>query len=157
MTHFKSLFWVNLKICTPLLILVALKKRNNRSRNLAKTANSTSRRHCCSAVVSTRRHKTRQTKWKKKITPNDEFKCVIRGDNTRIILTSEIKACIKVHFVSSVRDMYLLKQNWLLRGRPSTVRSPIQDLWFMYQNRLGPSGGIYYPNFVPCFVYHQLN
>ena len=27
----------------------------------------------------------------------------------------------------------------------------------MYQNRLGPSGGIYYPNFVPCFVYHQLN
>ena len=22
---------------------------------------------------------------------------------------------------------------------------------------LGPSGGIYYPNFVPCFVYHQLN
>ena len=44
-----------------------------------------------------------------------------------------------------------------LRGRPSTVRSPIQDPWFMYQNRLGPSGGIYYPNFVPCFVYHQLN
>ena len=31
-----------------------------------------------------------------------------------------------------------------LRGRPSTVRSPIQDPWFMYQNRLGPSGGIYY-------------
>ena len=27
----------------------------------------------------------------------------------------------------------------------------------MYQNRLGPSGGIYYPNFVPCFVVHQLN
>ena len=24
--------------------------------------------------------------------------------------------------------------------------------WFMYQNRLGPSGGIYYPSFVPCFV-----
>ena len=41
-----------------------------------------------------------------------------------------------------------------LRGRPSTVRSPIPS---MYQNRLGPSGGIYYPNFVPCFVYHQLN
>ena len=44
-----------------------------------------------------------------------------------------------------------------LRGRPSTVRSPIQDLWFMYQNRLGPSGGIYYPNFVPCFVVLYLN
>ena len=29
--------------------------------------------------------------------------------------------------------------------------------WFMYQNRLGPSGCIYHPNFVPCFVYHQLN
>ena len=27
-----------------------------------------------------------------------------------------------------------------LRGRPSAVRSPIQDPWFMYQNRLGPSG-----------------
>ena len=27
----------------------------------------------------------------------------------------------------------------------------------MYQNRLGPSGGIYYPNFVPCFVVVQLN
>ena len=22
----------------------------------------------------------------------------------------------------------------------------------MYQNRLGPSGGIYYPDFAPCFV-----
>jgi hypothetical protein len=27
----------------------------------------------------------------------------------------------------------------------------------MYQNQLGPSGGIYYPNFVPCFVVVQLN
>ena len=44
-----------------------------------------------------------------------------------------------------------------LRGRLSAVRSPIQDPWFIYQNRLGPSGGIYYLNFVPCFVYHQLN
>ena len=44
-----------------------------------------------------------------------------------------------------------------LRGRPSTVRSPIQDPWFMYQNQLGPSGGIYYPNFVPCFVVLYLN
>ena len=44
-----------------------------------------------------------------------------------------------------------------LRGRPSPVRSPIQDPWLMYQNRLGPSGGIYYPNFVPCFVVVQLN
>ena len=44
-----------------------------------------------------------------------------------------------------------------LRGQPSAVRSPIQDPWFMYQNRLGPSGGIYYPNFVPCFVVLYLN
>ena len=29
--------------------------------------------------------------------------------------------------------------------------------WFMYQNRLGPSGGIYYPSFVPCFVVLYLN
>ena len=27
----------------------------------------------------------------------------------------------------------------------------------MYQNRLGPSGGINYPNFVPCFDVVQLN
>ena len=27
----------------------------------------------------------------------------------------------------------------------------------MYQNQLGPSGGIYYPNFVPCFVVLYLN
>ena len=33
----------------------------------------------------------------------------------------------------------------------------LQKKWFMYQNRLGPSDGIYYPSFVPCFVYHQLN
>jgi hypothetical protein len=27
----------------------------------------------------------------------------------------------------------------------------------VYQNRLGPSGGIYYPNFVPCFIVLYLN
>ena len=27
----------------------------------------------------------------------------------------------------------------------------------MYQNRLGPSGGIYYLNFAPCFVVLYLN
>ena len=48
------------------------------------------------------------------ITPNDELKCVVPGHNVRIILTSEIKACIKVHFVSSVSGMYNEKQNWLL-------------------------------------------
>ena len=37
------------------------------------------------------------------------------------------------------------------------TRGTLQKKWFMYQNRLGPSDGIYYPNFVPCFVYHQLN
>ena len=36
------------------------------------------------------------------------------------------------------------------------TRGTLQKKWFMYQNRLGPSNGIYYPNFVPCFVYHQL-
>ena len=44
-----------------------------------------------------------------------------------------------------------------LRGRPSPVRIMTQDQWFMYQNQLGPSGGIYYPNFVPCFIVVQLN
>ena len=29
--------------------------------------------------------------------------------------------------------------------------------WFMYQNRLGPSGGIHFPTFVPCFVVLYLN
>ena len=29
--------------------------------------------------------------------------------------------------------------------------------WFMHQNGLGPSDGIYYPNFVPCFVVLYLN
>ena len=40
---------------------------------------------------------------------------------------------------------------------PSPVRIMTQVPWFMYQNRLGPSGGIYYPNFVPCFVVLYLN
>ena len=31
-----------------------------------------------------------------------------------------------------------------LEGPPSPVRIITQVLWFMYQNRLGPSGGIYY-------------
>ena len=44
-----------------------------------------------------------------------------------------------------------------LRGRPSPVRIMTQDPWFMYQNQLGPSGGIYHPNFVPCFVVLYLN
>ena len=42
---------------------------------------------------------------------------------------------------------------WLRGRRKSHSKTP----WFMYQNRLGPSGGIYYPNFVPCFVVVQLN
>ena len=44
-----------------------------------------------------------------------------------------------------------------LRGLPSSVRIMTQVPWFMYQNQLGPSGGIYYPNFVPCFVVLYLN
>ena len=44
-----------------------------------------------------------------------------------------------------------------LGGPPSPVRIMTQVPWFMYQNQLGPSGGIYYPNFVPCFVVLYLN
>ena len=44
-----------------------------------------------------------------------------------------------------------------LGGPPSPVRIITQVPWFMYQNRLGPSRGIYYPNFVPCFVVLYLN
>ena len=44
-----------------------------------------------------------------------------------------------------------------LRGPPSPVRIMTQVPWFMYQNRLGPSGGIYSPSFVPCFVVLYLN
>ena len=44
-----------------------------------------------------------------------------------------------------------------LRGPPSPVRIMNQVPWFMYQNRLGPSGGIYNLNFVPCFVVLYLN
>ena len=44
-----------------------------------------------------------------------------------------------------------------LGGPPSPVGIITQVQRFMYQNRLGPSGGIYYPNFVPCFVVLYLN
>ena len=64
------------------------------------------------------------------------------------------------------RFMYKINQGHLtvfcivfvwLGGPPSPVRIITQVPWFMYQNRLGPSGGIYYPNFVPCFVVLYLN
>ena len=64
------------------------------------------------------------------------------------------------------RFMYKIKQSHLtvfcivfvwLGGPPSPVRIMTQVPWFMYQNRLGPSGGIYYLNFVPCFVVLYLN
>ena len=45
-------------------------------------------------------------------------------------------------------------------GNPSPhspVRIITQVSWFMYQNRWGPSGGIDYLNFVPCFVVLYLN
>ena len=51
----------------------------------------------------------------------------------------------------------ILHRFWLTKGSTLISQDPYIFLWFMYQNRLGPSGGIYYPNFVPCFVYHQLN
>ena len=44
-----------------------------------------------------------------------------------------------------------------LRGPPSPVRIMTQVPWFMYQNRIGPSDGIYHPNFAPCFVVLYLN
>ena len=64
------------------------------------------------------------------------------------------------------RFMYKINQGHLtvfcivfvwLGGPPSPVRIMTQVPWFMYQNRLGPFGGIYYPNFVPCFVVLYLN
>ena len=51
----------------------------------------------------------------------------------------------------------ILHRFCLTGGPPSPVRIITQVPWFMYQNRLGPSGGIYYPNFVPCFVVLYLN
>ena len=64
------------------------------------------------------------------------------------------------------RFMYKINQGHLtifcivfvwLGGPPSPVRIMTQVPWFMYQNQLGPSGGIYHPNFVPCFVVLYLN
>ena len=46
---------------------------------------------------------------------------------------------------------------FLLGGPHQSGWIMTQVPWFMYQNRLGPSGGIYYPNFVPCFVVLYLN
>ena len=51
----------------------------------------------------------------------------------------------------------ILHRFCLTKGSTLISQSHYSNPWFMYQNRLGPSGGIYYPNFVPCFVYHQLN
>ena len=70
------------------------------------------------------------------------------------------------HWDEELRFMYKNSQGHLtvfcivfvwLRGRPSPVRIMTQVPWFMYQNRLGPSGGIYYPSFAPCFVVLYLN
>ena len=64
------------------------------------------------------------------------------------------------------RFMYKINQGHLtvfcivfvwLGGPPSPVKIMTQVPWFMYQNGLWPSGGIYYPNFVPCFVVLYLN
>ena len=51
----------------------------------------------------------------------------------------------------------ILHRFCLTKGSTLISQSHYSNPWFMYQNRLGPSGGIYHPNFVPCFVYHQLN
>ena len=64
------------------------------------------------------------------------------------------------------RFMYKINQGHLtafcmvfvwLGGPPSPVRIMTQVPWFMYQNQLGPSGSICYPNFAPCFVALYLN
>ena len=73
---------------------------------------------------------------------------------------------LKKYWDEELRFMYKNSQGHLtvfcivfvwLRGPPSPVRIMTQVPWFMYQNRLGPSGGIYYPIFVPCFVVLYLN
>ena len=51
----------------------------------------------------------------------------------------------------------ILHRFCLTKGSTLISQGHYSNYWFMYQNRLGPSGGIYYPSFVPCFVYHQLN
>ena len=45
----------------------------------------------------------------------------------------------------------------LTGGPPSPVRIITHDLWFMYWNRLGPSGGIYYPNLCLALLFFYLN
>ena len=57
----------------------------------------------------------------------------------------------------SVPSNGFLHRFCLTKGSTLISQVHYTNPWFMYQNRLGPSGGIYYPNFVPCFVYHQLN
>ena len=74
--------------------------------------------------------------------------------------------CFKSYSDEEWRFMYKINQGHLtifcivfvwLGGPPSPVRIITQVPWFMYQNRLGPSGSICHPNFVPCFVVLYLN
>ena len=75
-------------------------------------------------------------------------------------------AWLSYYWDEELRFMYKNSQGHLtvfcivfvwLRGPPSPVRIMTQVPWFMYQNRLGPSGGIYHPSFAPCFVVLYLN
>ena len=84
---------------------------------------------------------------------------------TFLCISNCMFGCYK-HSDKERRFMYKISQGHLtvfcivfvwLGGPPSPVRIITQVPWFMYQNRLGPSGGIYYPNFVPCFVVLYLN
>ena len=73
----------------------------------------------------------------------------------RMILFSE-KMLISNRWISGLMSN-LIKKSWKVSSPHSPVRIMTQVPWFMYQNRLGPSGGIYYPNFAPCFVLLYLN
>ena len=86
--------------------------------------------------------------------------------NDDVLLKVYIVILFIYYWDEELRFMYKNNQGHLtvfcivfvwLRGPPSPVRIMTQVPWFMYQNRLGPSGGIYYPNFVPCFVVLYLN
>ena len=88
------------------------------------------------------------------------------SSNTTKVITLLERPCLLIHSDKEWRFMYKINQGHLtvfcivfvwLGGPPSPVRIMTQVPWFMYQNQLGPSGGIYYPNFVPCFVVLYLN
>ena len=84
--------------------------------------------------------------------------CPIFGDQKRLfkeLFCEILTLCFQMRNEGLCND--ILHRFCLTGGPPSPVRIITQVPWFMYQNRLGPSGGIYYLNFVPCFVVFYLN